>query len=56
MFQVRNVERTHANSVIGQSDADHKECENPFSPITRAPEDKNVHQAPRAPREAEVLK
>ncbi len=32
-----NAEWAHYNSVIGRSDAVHKECENPFSLITRAP-------------------
>ncbi len=27
--------KTHYNSVFSRSDADHKECENPFSPATR---------------------
>ncbi len=54
--RVRNVECTHDNSAIGRSDAADKECENPFSPTTRQPRNKEGRQAPRAPRKAEHRK
>ncbi len=50
---VSNWEWPHYNSVINRSDAAHKECENPFSPITRLPRNKKGTQVPRAPRKAD---
>ncbi len=42
----RNVEKPHYNSIIGKSDAVHKECENPFSPITRPQRNKKTASNP----------
>ncbi len=57
--EVKNVpitECTQYISVIGRSDAAHKERENPFSPITRPLRNKKGRQVPRAPPNAECEK
>ncbi len=54
---VKNVPNTkcpHYNTVIGRSDAADKECENPFSPMTRQRRNKKGRQATRTPWEREM--
>ncbi len=48
-MRLKNAERIHYNASICRSDAAYKECENPFSPITRLPRNKKGRQVPGRP-------